>query len=262
MTSELGGAHLLIEDNKVVEEEDIITTERNIAEDIIEKNITVTRVEEHYRKNLTLKTKITTTENISERTIKRTIFNGLKGKISDDDSPDDYDDQSEREIKKGPEAPRCFVSKGERVIADYLRKNNIKFISQKRYKECRYKHPLPFDFYIPRYNLLLEYDGKQHFTPDGKMVTVEDFDGRVVKDTIKLKYAIKNNLTLLRISYLETEQIPEILDEVLKNENLSNEKFLFDIKSVCNEKVLTHYQKQLEDASKIEEKIEIKNEEE
>lgn len=240
-----------IKDDETIEEEDIVTTNKNISEDIIEKNITISRVEEHYRKNLTLKTKITITENISERSIKRIIGNYSKGKFLDDESSDDYDDQSEKDAKKDTVASRCFVSKGERVIADYLRKNNIKFVSQKRYKECRYKHPLPFDFYIPQYCLLVEYDGKQHFTPDGKMVTAEDFDGRVIKDTIKLKYAMKNDLILLRISYLETEQISEILDEVLNNENLSKEKFLFDIKSVCDEKVLFHYRKQLQNASTL-----------
>jgi len=235
---------IFLEEDEVLDEEDIITFEKDINEEIIEKDITVTKIEESYRKNLTLKIRITTTETIVERIIKRQITNGAKGKISEDSI------DSEESSNKIVDAPRCFVSKGERVITEYLKKHHIKFVPQKRYKNCRFKHPLPFDFYLTDRNLLIEYDGKQHFFIDGRMTKAEDFEKHTQKDMIKLKYAIENNIVLLRISYLETEIIPDILDEVLNEENLDCYQFLYDIKNICNIKVLSHYRKQMEDATK------------
>jgi len=59
--------------------------------------------------------------------------------------------------------PKCRTSKGERDIRIFLQENNIKFQEQKSFDECRYIDKLRFDFYIPDYNILLEYQGEQHF---------------------------------------------------------------------------------------------------
>jgi very-short-patch-repair endonuclease len=231
--------------------EETISIEKDIREEIVEKDIRAEKVKECFRKNGSLKCRTTITETISERITKRNIHNGsIISKENDDDEVEDDDEEVEEEKVEIITAPRCFVSKGERVISDYLKKNNITFIPQKRYKNCRYKHPLPFDFYLPDNNILIEYDGKQHFIPDGRMVTVEDFQKHVQKDTIKLKYAIGNGITLLRISYLETDDIAQILDEVLNDENMDSYRFLYDILNICNIKVLTHYCKQMENATK------------
>lgn len=34
-----------------------------------------------------------------------------------------------------------------------------------QYNECRLIYPLVFDFYLPDYNICIEYDGIQHFKP-------------------------------------------------------------------------------------------------
>jgi len=34
----------------------------------------------------------------------------------------------------------------------------IKYINQKRFKKCKNKLPLPFDFYLPDLNICIEYD--------------------------------------------------------------------------------------------------------
>jgi very-short-patch-repair endonuclease len=233
-----------------ISEDEIISLEKDVREEIIEKDIIIEKVKEYFRKNGSLKSKETISETISERIVKRNIHNGSINKTPDDDDDDEDEEEEEEEKIEIVAVPKCFISKGERVISDYLKKNNITFIAQKRYKNCRYKHPLPFDFYLPDNNILIEYDGKQHFIPDGRMVRAEDFQKHVQKDTIKLKYAIDNGMLLLRISYLETDDINQILDEVLKDENLTSYKFLYDIINICNIKVLTHYCKQMENATK------------
>jgi len=39
------------------------------------------------------------------------------------------------------------------------------FEEQKRFKGCKVNKALPFDFYLPSHNLLIEYDGVAHFKP-------------------------------------------------------------------------------------------------
>lgn len=61
--------------------------------------------------------------------------------------------------------PNCKKSHGEEKIKTYLECNMIEYEWQKRFDDlygyCN-KH-LSYDFYIPTYNLLIEYNGKQHY---------------------------------------------------------------------------------------------------
>ena len=64
----------------------------------------------------------------------------------------------------------CIKSRGEAKIQKILRDNNIIFEPQKTFESCKSPFsnlPLYFDFYLPQYNLLIEYDGEQHFFSTG-----------------------------------------------------------------------------------------------
>lgn len=61
--------------------------------------------------------------------------------------------------------PYCCQSHGEEFIRVWLENNNIKYEIQKRFKDCCDKFPLPFDFYLPDYNLCIEFQGQQHYDP-------------------------------------------------------------------------------------------------
>ena len=52
--------------------------------------------------------------------------------------------------------PYCRASSGEQTIQTLLETYKIKYIFQKRFKNCRDIHTLPFDFYLPDYNLCIE----------------------------------------------------------------------------------------------------------
>lgn len=86
---------------------------------------------------------------------------------------------------------------------------------QKRFKKCVNKRKLPFDFYLPKLNLCIEYDGRQHFEP------VEFFGGEDVfilqriKDSIKNEYCHKYGRGLIRIPYTVKERLPEFLDHYI-----------------------------------------------
>ena len=106
----------------------------------------------------------------------------------------------------------CKESGGENIIRSYLKENNIPFLSQKRFKNCKDKRTLPFDFYLPDYNICIEYDGEQHFKALGHWGGDTGLIDRQKKDKIKNEYCIKNNIHIVRIKYNDN-----ILDELKKN---------------------------------------------
>lgn len=69
----------------------------------------------------------------------------------------------QRSGENGTNCPKCNFSKGESITESWLADNNIKYIPQKTFDNCRYKYVLRFDFYLPEYNLLIEYQGRQHY---------------------------------------------------------------------------------------------------
>lgn len=99
-----------------------------------------------------------------------------------------------------------YKSKGELYIEEILHKLNIDFEKQKRFKFCKNKKPLPFDFYIPKYNICIEYDGEQHYKPIEFWGGEKRFSERQLNDKTKNEYCNKNNITLLRIPYTKTKQ--------------------------------------------------------
>lgn len=56
----------------------------------------------------------------------------------------------------------CAKSRGEETLIRLFIENHIAFISQKTFPDCIYPNTnkyLYFDFYLPEYNTLIEYDG-------------------------------------------------------------------------------------------------------
>ncbi len=72
---------------------------------------------------------------------------------------------------------------------------------------------LSYDFYLPDYNLLIEYQGEYH---DGNVQyqTQEEFENQQEHDRRKREYAKENNIGLLEIWYYDFDNI----EEILKNE--------------------------------------------
>lgn len=113
---------------------------------------------------------------------------------------------------QGQGCPSCKESKGEISIFNYLTDNKIKFTRQKTFKGCKNKSLLFFDYYLPEFNLCIEYDGEFHSKP---IFGLEYLNETVKRDKIKNEYCEKNNIKLLRINYTNFENIPKILESVL-----------------------------------------------
>lgn len=106
-------------------------------------------------------------------------------------------------ILRGDGCPRCNESSGERQVRQWLEKNNISYIFQHTYKDCRDINLLPFDFYLPDFNTIVEYDHKQHFEPVEHFGGQESFEKTVKHDKMKNEYCKNNGISLLRIPYFK-----------------------------------------------------------
>lgn len=86
-----------------------------------------------------------------------------------------------------------------------------------------------FDFYLPQYNLFIEYDGEQHYKPvryHGNNIekNMRVFNKTQEYDRIKNKYCEENDINLLRIPYWEKENIEIIINNCLQR--LSEKDFV------------------------------------
>lgn len=119
-------------------------------------------------------------------------------------------------ISKGHWCPQCNSSKGEKEITKWLRLNNIEFIPQKEFDGLLGLggKNLSYDFYVPDYNLLIEYQGEYH---DGSTTnqTQEDFERQQEHDKRKKEYAKENEIELIEIWYYDFDNIEEILKNKL-----------------------------------------------
>lgn len=139
----------------------------------------------------------------------------------------------------------CQYSKGEEAINDYLIKNRFIDLSQEEFEQLIIKDKLDdknnsyyiqqkefygliglgngllsYDFYLPQYNLLIEYQGEQHEKPIdfygfGKEYAQKQFEIQQEHDKRKCEYAKNNNIKLLEIWYYEFDKIEEILNKEL-----------------------------------------------
>ncbi len=125
----------------------------------------------------------------------------------------------------GSGCPHCRESKGEKKIVKYLIRHNIRFNRQKKFDGCiGKKYKLPFDFYLPKYRIAIEFDGKQHFEPMEYFGGLESYNRLKVNDKIKSDYCEDNYIDLVRIRYDQIDKIFDILKESLKNKILIQSK--------------------------------------
>ena len=130
--------------------------------------------------------------------------------------------------------PECQYSKGEEVISNYFISKGFIKIDQDDFKQLTDKNKdyyyipqkefkgliglkgglLSYDFYLPKLNLLIEYQGNYH---DGTVPnqTEEEYKYQLEHDKRKCEYAMNNNIKLLEIWYWDFDKIEQILDSIL-----------------------------------------------
>ena len=113
--------------------------------------------------------------------------------------------------------PNCETkySKGVYKIMHYLDKEDIEYIQEKSFNDCKYQRKLPFDFYLPKYNCCIEYDGEQHVRATNLYGGENNLEKIKKRHKIKDDYCIDNDIPLLRISYKENDFIDEIINNFI-----------------------------------------------
>jgi len=117
---------------------------------------------------------------------------------------------------RGVGCSNCQESKGELKIDKFLKRYKINYKGQMKFEGCvsRSGRKLPFDFWIQSMNMLIEFDGIQHYKPIEIFGGIESFEKQVENDNIKSKYCEENFINLLRIRY---DQFPIVWDILWQN---------------------------------------------
>lgn len=117
--------------------------------------------------------------------------------------------------------PHCLMPHGERDIEKYLQDKNIPYISQKKFPDLYgTKKKLSYDFYLPDYNLLIEFQGEQHERPIDLFGGEQTFVIQKERDEKKRKYASDHNIDLLEIWYYDQKNISTILNNYLQSKSV------------------------------------------
>ena len=116
-------------------------------------------------------------------------------------------------LRSGHGCPKCAKgrSKGEKKIIDFLQKNFISFESEKIFEWSNLRR---YDFYLPDFNLLIEYNGIQHykdiiFHGERRLEKIKEVDKQ------KKEMALLHKFNFLEISYENFDKIEEILAQRL-----------------------------------------------
>lgn len=112
--------------------------------------------------------------------------------------------------------PYCRSSKGEKSIREFLNNSDIKYIEQKQFDDLLGLGggKLSYDFFLPEFNILIEYQGEFHIgvpelQSENALKTQQEHDRK------KREYARSHNIELIEIWYYEKDKTHEILSNKL-----------------------------------------------
>lgn len=116
-----------------------------------------------------------------------------------------------------------WKSSGEVTVEEYLKLKKIYYKTQRDTLECvnpRTNYPMPYDFELPEYRVIIEVQGEQHY----KFIpyfhgSPENFEYQKWKDEQKKMHAEENGYQVLYINYsaIETGKYKSIIDQMLIN---------------------------------------------
>jgi len=128
----------------------------------------------------------------------------------------------------GSSCPICNVSRAERLGYALLTKWKIDFLKEYRFtQEFNISH-FQYDFYLPKHNIIIEFDGEQHFREKTSWITDTPFKERIRRDKIKNTFAFQYQIPILRIPYTydaieDEKKIAELIQNFIKTKYISQE---------------------------------------
>lgn len=115
---------------------------------------------------------------------------------------------------------RGVKSNYEVYVENILKELDVAYIEQYTFKDCKNIKVLPFDFYLPKHNIIIEVDGEQHFRPFRFAKSENEFAETIYNDAIKNSYCEDNNIILIRIPYYKIKNSKDIIiKEINKHAN-------------------------------------------
>ena len=105
----------------------------------------------------------------------------------------------------------------EKQVKYFLSKNGVEYEFQKRFGWLKNKSSLSLDFYLPKYNIAIECQGRQHFVPVDKFGGETAFIETRERDLLKEKLCAENNVRILYFTDLKYETFNG--KTLIKNEN-------------------------------------------
>lgn len=120
---------------------------------------------------------------------------------------------------RGRRCPKCNYSRGEKLVEAVLNSLDINFEAQKKFKGLKNINNLSYDFYLTEYNVLIEYQGQQHYKPVDLFGGEEYFLKQQKNDRIKKEFSKNNNFYLLEIPYTKYtfDSVKEEIELMLSN---------------------------------------------
>lgn len=109
--------------------------------------------------------------------------------------------------------PKCNRSKGENLIDKILTDTGINYINQYELPLTQSFNKIFVDFYLPKYNTIIEYNGIQHYQPVEFFGGEEHFNNyQIPRDNQVKEYCKNNSINLIIIKYtLKDNEIKEII---------------------------------------------------
>ena len=103
---------------------------------------------------------------------------------------------------------------GPRVIREYLISHDINFIAEYKFKDNSTVKNYPFDFYLPEFKMVIEYQGRQHKV--GWFNDQDDAMAIQLRDEVKRTFAIANGLNYLELDQTTKKTLTAVLDAELR----------------------------------------------
>lgn len=115
-----------------------------------------------------------------------------------------------------PECDGSSESVGERNIRRYLQSNNIKFEQEYRIEDKKYFDTYArVDFYLPDLNIMIEFQGEQHYGIDNKVIThgSRKWQSQKKRDNHLRRYAADHHVRLIEVPYTFRSNVDTFLAE-------------------------------------------------
>lgn len=104
----------------------------------------------------------------------------------------------------------CLKSRGELKVRNILNSLQIEFLDQYSFEDLTGKgKQLKFDFYLPDQNILIEYQGSQHYESFDHFGGEERLKTQQEYDSLKRDYCESHNIKLIEIPYWDYNKLNE-----------------------------------------------------